>query len=164
MSITTLLVPTDFSENARAAFSKACEVARLLGAKIYLLHVRDESALRTAIKEGLLEEHSTDKELHEAVERLTEERFTKLLAEVDASGIEVEHVSKRGDADAVIIDYAKSVNADVIVIGRRGAGFMNKIRSAVVGSVTESIIGKSPCPVLVVRRDHVRQGNAGRGE
>jgi hypothetical protein len=31
---------------------------------------------------------------------------------------------------------------------------MEDLRSAIVGSVTETLIRNSPCPVLVVRRDH----------
>jgi nucleotide-binding universal stress UspA family protein len=41
----------------------------------------------------------------------------------------------------------------MIVIGRRGAGMVREILTAVVGSVAESVIRKSPCPVLLVRRD-----------
>jgi nucleotide-binding universal stress UspA family protein len=51
MPINTILVPTDFSENAHVAFETACDLALQLGAKLHVLHVQDESALRVAIKE-----------------------------------------------------------------------------------------------------------------
>ncbi|HXG93930.1 MAG TPA: universal stress protein [Blastocatellia bacterium] len=159
MSIKTILVPTDFSENAQVAFEKAYELARQLGAKLYLLHIRDESALRTAIREGLLDGATTDEQLQDAVKRLTEERFSKMLASVDTSKVEIERASRRGDADQVIIACAKELPADLIVIGRRGAGLVEKIKSAVLGSVAETVIRKSPCPVLVVRRDHAKKDN-----
>ncbi|HEX8184461.1 MAG TPA: universal stress protein [Blastocatellia bacterium] len=154
MKIKTILALTDFSENAQVAFEKAYDLARQLGAKLYVLHVRDESNLRIAIKEGLLEAGSTDDQLQTAVERLTEERFSNLLACVDSSEVEVERLSRRGDSDATILAYAKQVHADIIVIGRRGAGIVENILSAVLGSVAETLIKKSPCPVLVVRREH----------
>jgi nucleotide-binding universal stress UspA family protein len=154
MSIKTILAPTDFSENAQVAFERAYDLARQLRAKLYVLHVRDESNLRVAIREGLLAAESTDEQLQEAVRRLTEERFSKLFSCVDCSQIELEYISRRGDSDATIIAYAKEINADIIVIGRRGAGLMDNLLSAVLGSVAESVIKKSPCPVLVVRRDH----------
>src|SRR5438093_11767786 len=65
MSIKTILVPTDFSEHAQRAFERACDLAGQVGAKVYLLHVQTESALRTAIKEGLVDGASTDEELKE---------------------------------------------------------------------------------------------------
>ena len=150
MSTKTILAPTDFSENAQVAFETAFDLAQQLGAKLHVLHVQDESMLRTAIKEGLLDECSTDEELRAAVERLTKERFSKMFAAVDCSKVAIEHLSRRGDSDKVIADYAREINADMIVIGRRGMGLI----SVVLGTVAESIIRKSPCPVLVVRRDH----------
>ncbi|HKP86863.1 MAG TPA: universal stress protein [Blastocatellia bacterium] len=154
MSFKTILVPTDFSENAQVAFEVACDLALRLGAKLQVLHVQDESALRIAIKEGLLQGCSTDEECQAAVERLTEERFSRMFAAKDCSNVAVGHAARRGDSDYVITAYASEINAGMIVIGRRGASLMKGIISAVVGSVAESVIAKSPCPVLVVRRDH----------
>jgi universal stress protein A len=155
MSIKTILVPTDFSEHAQRAFERAYDLAGQLGAKLYLLHVQTDSALRIAIKEGLLVDTSTDEELRDAVSQLIEERFSQMLCAVDHSQISIEHTSRRGDPHAVIPSYAEEVGADLIAIGRRGAGLMNEVRAAVIGSVTEGVIRKSPCPVLVVRREHV---------
>ena len=154
MSIKTILAPTDFSEHAQRAFERAFDLARQLGAKLYVLHVQTESALRTAIKEGLLDDASTDEQLQTAVEQLIEQRFSQTLCAVDRSQLEIEHTSRRGDPDAVIPAYAKEVGADLIVIGRRGAGFIDEVRAAVIGSVTEGVIRKSPCPVMVVTREH----------
>jgi nucleotide-binding universal stress UspA family protein len=154
MSIKTILAPTDFSEYAQVAFEVACDLALQLNATLNVLHVQDGSALRIAIKEGLLEACSNDDELHAAVERLTEERFSKLFAAKDCSKLTVGRLSRRGDPDSLIVGYAREINADMIVIGRRGAGMVKDLISSVAGSVTESVIKKSPCPVLVVRRDH----------
>lgn len=154
MSIKTILVPTDFSEHSQRAFESACDLAGQLGAKLYVLHVQTESALRTAVKEGLLDDASTDEALQAAVEQLIEQRFSQTLCAVDRSQIAIEHTSRRGDPDAVITAYAKEVGADLIVIGRRGAAFIDEMRAAVIGSVTGSVIRKSPCPVMVVRREH----------
>ena len=154
MSIKTILVSTDFSENAQVAFEKACELARLLAARLHVLHVQDESSLRVAIKEGLLDSCQTDDEIRAAVERLTEERFARLLAQADCAALDIVHRSRRGDAAAQTLAYAKEIDADMIVIGRHGEGVLSNIISAVLGSVAEVVIRKSPCPVLVVRRDH----------
>jgi nucleotide-binding universal stress UspA family protein len=154
MAIKRILVPTDFSDNARLAFKKACELAQPLGAKLFVLHVHDESTVRIALREGLLREDSTDEALRAEIDRLTERRFAALLAAADTSGLDIEHVSRRGDSDVVIVRYASEIGADLVVVGLRGAGLMDIIRSAVIGSVAESVIRKAPCPVLVVRMDH----------
>jgi len=154
MSIEAILVATDFSENAQVAFEKAYELALQLGAKLHVLHVQDESALRVAIREGLLDERRTDEELCKAVEALTAERFAILLAGVDRSTVAVDALSRRGDSGKVIAEYASETGSQIIVMGRRGAGVIKDIMTAVVGSVAESVIRRSPCPVLLVRRDH----------
>lgn len=153
MGIHTILVATDFSEYAQVAFEKACDLALQLGARLHLLHVQDESALRVAIRESLLDGAQTDEELCKAVEELTAKRFATLLARVDRPKLAVESLSRRGEPGKVISQYAREIDAGITVVGRRGAGMMREILTAVVGSVAESVIRKSPCPVLVVRRD-----------
>jgi nucleotide-binding universal stress UspA family protein len=78
--------------------------------------------------------------LHEAV-RLAEERgirsHTKLLV---------------GDAAKEIVQFADSIDADLIVVGSRGHG---TISSALLGSVSRGILHEARRPVLVVRE--VRQ-------
>jgi universal stress protein A len=154
MSIKTILISTDFSENSQVAFEKACELSRQLNARLHALHVQDESSLRVAIKEGLLNSCDTDDAIHAAVERLTEERFAHMFAQTNCAALNILHLSRRGEAAAVTLAYAKEIEADMIVIGRHGEGVLVNLIGAVLGSVAQVIIRKSPCPVLVVRRNH----------
>jgi nucleotide-binding universal stress UspA family protein len=158
MSIRTILVPTDFSDHARRAFEYAFALACNLGARIHLLHVQDESSLRTAVKEGLLRDDSTDEQVHEAVKQLLESRLAEVMQLVECSRIEIVSAHRRGDPRALAVSYAVECGADLVVAGRRGAGLIEDLRSAVLGSVTETLIRNSPCPVLVVRRDHEVKG------
>lgn len=154
MQVNTILVATDFSEHSQRAFERACDLAGQLGARVFLLHVQSASALRTAVQEGLLDGNSTDEELEAAVAQLVEQRFSRMISQVDRSRVSVEAVWRRGEPGATIVAYAKEIAADLMVIGRRGAGLLEDVRAAVIGSVAESLVRKSPCPVLIVRRDH----------
>src|SRR5215208_6835677 len=116
MSIQIIVVPVDFSENSQVAFEAAYDLALQLEAKLYVLHVQDESTLRIAIKEELLSQCSTDEEVQSSVERLTEERFSKMLSSMDISKVAIEHTSRRGDSDKEIVAYAHEIEADMIVI------------------------------------------------
>lgn len=150
MYIKTILVPTDFSENARNAFHRSCDLARQTGASIHLLHVQEESTLRTAVKEDLLGDSPDDEAVEAAVNEFNQRRLSEAIDGADHSGIHIESLTRRGDSKVVIIDYAREVHADITVVGRRGMSLIERV----VGSIAESIIRKSPCPVLVVRRDH----------
>lgn len=154
MEIKTILVAIDFSENAEAAFDVAYDLARQLKAKLYALHVQDENTLRTAIREGLLDACATDEELGAAVKKLNEDRLTNLLSKADPAQVEIERILRRGDPKSVIVDCAIKANADIVVVGRRGVSLIDRV----VGHVTDSVIRKSPCPVVVVRREHKKQG------
>ncbi|HEU4390581.1 MAG TPA: universal stress protein [Blastocatellia bacterium] len=154
MRISTILVPTDFSPNAQIAFKRAWDLALQTGSRLYVLHVQDESTLRLAIKEGLLRDDSTEKELAEQVEQLIDRRFAVMLAGFDESEVAVERLSQRGDPKSEVTRFAEDVQADLIAIGLTGAGAVERMIGSVFGSVADSVIRKSPCPVLVVRIDH----------
>jgi nucleotide-binding universal stress UspA family protein len=154
MSIKTILVPTDFSEHAQRAFEIGLSLARQLGASLHLLHVQHESSLRTAIREGLFKPDATDEELRATVAELNEHRLCTILATADVAGAEIIHCTRRGESAIVISDYAAEFKADLMVVGRRGISLMDTLRTGVLGSVAETLIRKSPCPVLVVRREH----------
>jgi nucleotide-binding universal stress UspA family protein len=153
MRIQTILVPTDFSENAQVAVEKGCELAHQLGANLYLLHIQDESTLRTAIKEGLLEEKATHEILQAKVEQMVEGRFSELRSSLNPLNMKIESLSLRGDPKTLISEYASEIKADIVIIGMRGVTAASQLVSAMIGSVTEHVMRKSPCPTLVVRLD-----------
>jgi nucleotide-binding universal stress UspA family protein len=156
MKIEKILIPTDFSQNAQLAFDHAYELARLLQAKLYVLHVQNENALRMAITEGLLSDHSIDQELEGEIDRLIQSRLSTTLAGHAFPEVIVECLSLRGDPDAVIPVYARDIHADLMVVGMRGMGMFKKIKSVVLGSVATRLVEKSPCPVLLIRPDYSR--------
>ncbi len=52
-----------------------------------------------------------------------------------------------GDAAPEILNYAKEIDAELIVIGRQGTGGLSK---TLFGNVTEKIARKAECPVLII--------------
>jgi nucleotide-binding universal stress UspA family protein len=52
-----------------------------------------------------------------------------------------------GEPTREILDAARRLDADLIIMGRRSSG---NLRRAVLGSVVEAVLGSAPCPVLVV--------------
>ncbi|MEW6408521.1 MAG: universal stress protein, partial [Nitrospirota bacterium] len=66
----------------------------------------------------------------------------------EASNIKSENFVREGETYKVIVELAKKENADVIFMGSHGRTGPKRL---LMGSVTERVIGHSPCPVLVVR-------------
>ncbi len=145
----TIVVGTDGSERALDAVRRAGQVAKLSGAKS--VHVvaageplsnaetrRIEANLPSEFRD-LVTPHLT------AVGRFSEARA--LLASFGAEVIEHEI---DGDAASAILDVATSVKADLVVVGARGLGALQRF---VRGSVSTRVAHHSPCDVLIVEHD-----------
>ena len=68
------------------------------------------------------------------------------------SDLDVQPVLIRGRAASVIVDQAREMEADVIVLGHRGQGRWD---SMLLGSVAAEVVDRAPCPVLVARDEHL---------
>jgi nucleotide-binding universal stress UspA family protein len=65
-----------------------------------------------------------------------------------AEGARVETRAEVGDPAVVLVDVARAVAAELLVVGRRGGDFVAR---TLLGSVAERIVRHAPCDVLVVR-------------
>lgn len=64
-----------------------------------------------------------------------------------SSGLRTEVIVESGPTVRLILETAQSTGADLIVLGTHGAG---AIEHVVLGSVTEKVMRKAPCPVMTV--------------
>lgn len=55
---------------------------------------------------------------------------------------------KASDVADAICDFCRASNADMVVVGRRGMGFL---KGLILGSVSEKVVKNAPCSVLVVK-------------
>lgn len=69
------------------------------------------------------------------------------IAQIDATGIEVMSSEEIGDPATALVDLCAEVDADVLVVGRRGAGMVERI---ILGSVADRLAHDAPCPLLIV--------------
>jgi nucleotide-binding universal stress UspA family protein len=68
------------------------------------------------------------------------------------SDLRIEPVLARGRAATVIVDQAREMEADLVVVGHRGLG---RWESMLLGSVSSEVVDHAPCPVLVARCEHL---------
>ena len=84
-------------------------------------------------------------ELQEHARRLLEEQVHEVIS---AGGTVSRAHLRMGRPDEEIVVLGEEIRADLIATGSRGLGGM---RRALMGSVSDSIVRHSHCPVLVVR-------------
>jgi nucleotide-binding universal stress UspA family protein len=138
-----ILFCTDLSDNADLAFRFAVDAAmRRPGCELILLHVIPESEAqfwKTYVYEV---EDVDNKAKHDLDERIAEAYRTGL-----PEGLTLQIEYRIGKDWQEILAFAKEKRVDLIVIGRQGHSNLEK---AFFGNVTEKIVRKADCPVLVV--------------
>jgi nucleotide-binding universal stress UspA family protein len=140
--IKQVLVPVDFSECSKKALQYAVALAREHKASIALLYVVPTNY---AVGEfGDINYTSIEED-----ERSRAERELAALAVDEVRGVvAADTLIRNGSPATAIIDVAKKLPADVIVIATHGR---TGLTHALLGSVAEHVVRKAPCPVLVVR-------------
>lgn len=139
----SILVPTDLSDGAEEALDYALELAANFGATVHLLNVIGIPALGVpelgvALTSSVIDSMVRDNQV--ALEALADrKRGVAPLGEI---------LLRTGDARDMIIQTAKEVHADLIVMGTHGR---RGVTRALLGSVTENVVRQAPCPVLTIR-------------
>ena len=149
VSLERILVPTDFSDCSLDALEYAVQVARRSHASIRLLHVLEP--ISYGLDFTLLHESNREKMRKVIGERLSD--LAKALAEALVST----DVELRGGIPSdSILDGAKTMPADLIIMGTHGRRGLSHTLS---GSVAEAVLRKSSCPVLTVRSPKFSAGH-----
>ena len=137
-----ILVPTDFSELSNKAVERAVALAHRFGAKIDLVHVLEPPPypefgyVHVPMKEG-------------ALRKAAEAHFERLRSEIPALVDLVDYTPVRtGNAPYEIVQAARQLNSDLIVIGTHGR---TGIKRLALGSTAEKVVRHAHCPVLVLR-------------
>lgn len=144
----TILVPTDFSEFANHALDYAIALASKLDAQVHVVNALTIPelgvpelgvALTSAMMGSMVEKNQA------ALDKLVADRPSASFATM----------LRTGDPRSVILQTAKAIDADLIVMGTHGR---RGVTRALLGSIAEAIVRTAPCPVLTVhRRDHQDQ-------
>lgn len=66
---------------------------------------------------------------------------------LDLDGLEWEATEEIGDPASALSDVCRDRDADLLVVGRRGAGVLERL---VIGSVADRLTHYAPCPVMIV--------------
>ena len=144
----TIVVGFDGTDPAKRALMRAAEFAEKLGTKLVVTTVAEPVAMAEdpyvpgdAI--GLAapaiipvpDQAEASRELHQAREALAGRTF------------EIEYLTTVGDAAEGIIDIANKFDADLIVVGSREPGFLDRVLS---GDVGETVSRRAHRDVLIV--------------
>ena len=140
-----ILVPTDGSDLSARAVHAAASMARLTGATLLTLSVKEPFPY-SAISEM---QPVPPQEFYDAQERIAQSRVEAVAEIAKAAGLSVDGATVEAlHPWEAILEHAKDKACDLIVMashGRRG------LSALLLGSETQKVLTHSPIPVLVIR-------------
>jgi nucleotide-binding universal stress UspA family protein len=136
-----VIYTTDFSDASAAALPAALEITRRFDAELHILHVAERLLDVMPVTGGL------EEDAHRDFDRNAHERLDRWVAERVPADLKATSVMREGDPATEIVALAREQNADLIVMGLHGH---SAVERWLVGSVTEAVLHKTPCPVLGV--------------
>ncbi|MBS0149555.1 MAG: universal stress protein [Nitrospira sp.] len=145
----TILVPVDFSPCSEEAFRVACQLARMCGAAVLVLHVIDTNTLAAFHRLGLLAVPSDAAPQRRRLRHHARLNVRELLESNAAANVKIERRIVEGVPFSEIAKVARIGNIDLVVIGGYG-GRVGSVDKIFFGSTAEKVVRTAGCPVLTV--------------
>lgn len=136
-----ILIAHDGSAHADKALQEASKMAVLMAAEITIMTVAPDLCL-TEVSD------SECKLITDSLFSEAEGSMKKVTTDLAAMGIKADIVIKDGNPAEKIIDTAKEIGADLIVVGSHGR---HGAKRFFLGSVSAKIVEHAPCHVLVIK-------------
>jgi len=151
-----ILVAVDGSEHSEKALNYALELAEKFDAKITLIHVYSSvvplypSVVDTLSPPTLppITSATVAAKIAEEARQMGNQILDKAERVVKERKIPVEKVLREGDPVREILAVSHERKFDLIVMGHRG---LSKLKELLLGTVSEGVSHKAPCPVMIVK-------------
>ena len=140
LSLRRILVPIDFSKNARQALRFAVPLAAQFGARITLLHIIEPVVYPTdmgiVVTNEKIAVNASRRHLAELGQKLVPEKLRGKM------------IVRGGRPYFEIVEFARKMKADLMVLTTHG---YTGIKRVLLGGTAERIVRHAECPVLTVR-------------
>ncbi len=145
----TILVPTDFSEEAQKAIDYGLLLAQKLQINIILLH-----AFHLNIMIDMNGQSYSTSEMSKELEEINAEKLASTLASLKRQypHIRIDSIQSMGLLVDVVKEICENQQIDLVVMGTKGA---SGIEEYILGTNTALVVEGVQCPVLVVPSKNV---------
>ena len=137
----SIVVPTDFSEQAEHALKVAANLAKAHESEIILMHMLE-------LDEAFISYTEMRPEQMISLMNTAERKLAKLMSQPFLKGINLVPIVKHYKVFSEVNEIATKYNCDLVVMGSHGADGLKEI---FVGSNAEKVVRHSDTPVLVVK-------------
>jgi nucleotide-binding universal stress UspA family protein len=144
----TILTATDFSSASALAVDRAFFIAATHQARCHVINAlgADLSLSLQAIKSAAINAEA----LSAQILAQTQKELDEFIADCPHhEGVQIERTIQDQSADYSVPLYAEKIDADLLVIGAQGKGFLQRV---LIGSTATRLLRKTHCPTLVVKQ------------
>lgn len=135
-----ILVPLDFSNYSNAALSWALTFAEQFRARVVLLYVAETIPAGSELGACHLPQLEAD------LRKIGRRQLSRIKKSEIPPGVASQCLIRAGKADVEIVETAKSLNVELIVMAAHSQGSQH----GQLGSTCERVTRFAPCPVLLV--------------
>jgi universal stress protein A len=137
-AIRTIALATDLSTASDQATNRAIELAGRMGTRLLVINVLERRRLSGV--------GSHDRDDQARAER--EQALLPLIRRARNAGAQAEYIIWPGDPGSGILAAVEAEQVDLLVVGTRGRDRAGRL---LLGSVSDHLVRRAGCPVLVVR-------------
>ena len=138
VSFEKMLLATDGSQDSQVAAQRALDLAEMYQRDLIVISVADVRP----------ETYGVAPQITEGLIAKAKEYVAEVKNQAALGGINVTPLVREGDPFEVITKFAAENGVSLIIMGSHG---VTGLRRLLMGSVTEKVLGHTPCPVLVVK-------------
>eukprot|EP01115_Flamella_aegyptia_P009068 TRINITY_DN38311_c0_g1_i2.p1 TRINITY_DN38311_c0_g1~~TRINITY_DN38311_c0_g1_i2.p1 ORF type:complete len:166 (+),score=27.25 TRINITY_DN38311_c0_g1_i2:66-563(+) len=152
-----ILCAVDGSLNSKKALEKAKKIANSESDEIILITVVEQYAY--PVYDELVEVSVAMEQIDQVnleLKKIGKTLIENLKEELTNEAIVNSGIVAQGDPRHVIVEKAKDLNVDIIIVGSRGLGLIKRL---FLGSVSQYVVSNANCSVLVVKYDSVEDSN-----
>jgi len=160
-----ILVPTDFSEQAKYAFDFAYQIALKSTAEIILINVVDYPGLSSVWGGGMNVIGGAEPPLDNLDESFinnllnrSKDEIQSMTEKLSQGPVKIKQVVEVGNPYFVIAEKIEQENVNLVIMGTKGATGLEEV---LIGSNTERVVRHAKCPVITIKkkRDYTKINN-----
>jgi nucleotide-binding universal stress UspA family protein len=135
-----IVIANDGSEGGFKALAMACDLAKTYDAALHMISIEELPNFPASIDEIVEVKEVENHKFHDVLERAQ--------AMAKAKGIDLDAQVIAGHAAASVVERAKALKADLLVVGFMGH---SALYERIIGGTTDRLVRLAPCTVLVVK-------------